>query len=190
MIDLQPWLGAVPEAVVERIRSARNVLAVGHENPDADTLGSTLAVCRLVECNVGIGIVPESTARRVQRTMAIAIVERLIERKLAYLANATEITPEHPVLIDRFLEDAIEVDVDAAAHNVRAYGARVLPVGVVGIECHAGRGGHAIERVAAQLRALERDGKRFTADAVVRRLLASATKVPIKSPRRNSNERP
>jgi DNA-binding transcriptional LysR family regulator len=32
-------------------------------------------VCRLVECNVGIGIVPESTARRVQRTMAIAIVE-------------------------------------------------------------------------------------------------------------------
>jgi DNA-binding transcriptional LysR family regulator len=32
------------------------------------------AVCRLVECNVGIGIVPESTARRVQRTMAIAIV--------------------------------------------------------------------------------------------------------------------
>ena len=49
MIDLQPWLGAVPEAVVERIRSARNVLAVGHENPDADTLGSTLAVCRMVE---------------------------------------------------------------------------------------------------------------------------------------------
>jgi phosphoesterase RecJ-like protein len=49
VIDLQPWLGAVPQAVVERIRSARNVLAVGHENPDADTLGSTLAVCRLVE---------------------------------------------------------------------------------------------------------------------------------------------
>ena len=49
MIDLQPWLGAVPDAVVERIRSARNVLAVGHENPDADTLGSTLAICRLVE---------------------------------------------------------------------------------------------------------------------------------------------
>jgi phosphoesterase RecJ-like protein len=49
VIDLQPWLGAVPEAVVERIRSARNVLAVGHENPDADTLGSTLAICRMIE---------------------------------------------------------------------------------------------------------------------------------------------
>ena len=32
------------------------------------------AVCRLVECNVGIGIVPETTARRAARTMAIAIV--------------------------------------------------------------------------------------------------------------------
>jgi DNA-binding transcriptional LysR family regulator len=33
------------------------------------------AVCRLVECNVGIGIVPETTARRSARSMAIAAVE-------------------------------------------------------------------------------------------------------------------
>jgi DNA-binding transcriptional LysR family regulator len=32
------------------------------------------AVCRLVECDVGIGIVPETTARRVARTMAIAAI--------------------------------------------------------------------------------------------------------------------
>jgi DNA-binding transcriptional LysR family regulator len=32
------------------------------------------SVCRLVECRVGIGIVPETTARRVARTMAIAVV--------------------------------------------------------------------------------------------------------------------
>jgi DNA-binding transcriptional LysR family regulator len=32
------------------------------------------AVCRLVECNVGIGIVPETTARRAARSMAIAAV--------------------------------------------------------------------------------------------------------------------
>ena len=49
MIDLAPWLEAVPNPVVERLRSARRVLAVGHENPDADTLGSTLAICRLVD---------------------------------------------------------------------------------------------------------------------------------------------
>jgi phosphoesterase RecJ-like protein len=49
MIDLAPWLDAVPDTVVDRLRSARMVLAVGHENPDADTIGSTLAICRLVE---------------------------------------------------------------------------------------------------------------------------------------------
>ncbi|OLF19537.1 carbamoyl-phosphate synthase large subunit [Actinophytocola xanthii] len=30
-----------------------------------------------------------------------------------YIARATQITPEHPVLVDRFLDDAIEIDVDA-----------------------------------------------------------------------------
>jgi carbamoyl-phosphate synthase large subunit len=31
----------------------------------------------------------------------------------AFVARATQISPEHPVLIDRFLDDAIEIDVDA-----------------------------------------------------------------------------
>jgi carbamoyl-phosphate synthase large subunit len=31
----------------------------------------------------------------------------------AYVQQATQISPEHPVLIDRFLDDAIEIDVDA-----------------------------------------------------------------------------
>lgn len=53
MIDLAPWLDGVPDVVVERLTGARRVLAVGHENPDADTLGATLAVCRLVEANGG-----------------------------------------------------------------------------------------------------------------------------------------
>src|SRR5439155_1727745 len=30
-----------------------------------------------------------------------------------YIDRATEVSPEHPVLVDRFLDDAIEVDVDA-----------------------------------------------------------------------------
>ena len=48
-IDLSNEADVVPDAVVGRIRSTRHVLAVGHENPDADTLGATLALCRLVE---------------------------------------------------------------------------------------------------------------------------------------------
>ncbi|HSE70557.1 MAG TPA: carbamoyl-phosphate synthase large subunit, partial [Nocardioidaceae bacterium] len=30
-----------------------------------------------------------------------------------YIERATEISPEHPVLVDRFLDDAVEIDVDA-----------------------------------------------------------------------------
>jgi bifunctional oligoribonuclease and PAP phosphatase NrnA len=47
-IDLGPYLETVPAAVVERLRMARRVLAVSHENPDADTIGATLGVVRLV----------------------------------------------------------------------------------------------------------------------------------------------
>jgi len=48
-VDLGPYLAAVPSPVVDRIQGARRVLAVGHENPDADTLGATLAVTAIVE---------------------------------------------------------------------------------------------------------------------------------------------
>jgi DNA-binding transcriptional LysR family regulator len=33
------------------------------------------AICRLVECNVGVGIVPESTVRRTSRNMAVSAVQ-------------------------------------------------------------------------------------------------------------------
>jgi phosphoesterase RecJ-like protein len=48
-IDLARDIERVPGVVVERIRGARRVLAVGHENPDADTLGATLGIVRIVE---------------------------------------------------------------------------------------------------------------------------------------------
>lgn len=48
-VDLGAYLGGVPEDVLDRIRRARRVLAVGHENPDADTLGASLGVVQIVE---------------------------------------------------------------------------------------------------------------------------------------------
>jgi carbamoyl-phosphate synthase large subunit len=38
-----------------------------------------------------------------------------------YISRATEITPEHPVLVDRFLDDAIEIDVDALYDGTDLY---------------------------------------------------------------------
>ncbi len=37
-----------------------------------------------------------------------------------YMAGAVDASPEHPVLIDRFVEDAFELDVDAVADETGA----------------------------------------------------------------------
>ncbi|MCK2239310.1 MULTISPECIES: carbamoyl-phosphate synthase large subunit [unclassified Crossiella] len=44
------------------------------------------------------------------------------EQSLAgYIARATEVSPEHPVLVDRFLDDAIEIDVDALCDGAEVF---------------------------------------------------------------------
>jgi carbamoyl-phosphate synthase large subunit len=44
------------------------------------------------------------------------------EQTLAgYITRATEVAPEHPVLVDRFLDDAIEIDVDALCDGSEVY---------------------------------------------------------------------
>lgn len=48
-VDLAAEVAAVPAFVVDRLDGARRILAVGHENPDADTLGATLGILRIGE---------------------------------------------------------------------------------------------------------------------------------------------
>ena len=43
-----------------------------------------------------------------------------------YLGRATKINPEHPVLVDRFLDDAIEIDVDALFDGTELFLAGVM----------------------------------------------------------------
>ncbi len=43
-----------------------------------------------------------------------------------YLDRATDITPEHPVLVDRFLDDAVEIDVDAIYDGTELFLAGVM----------------------------------------------------------------
>ena len=43
-----------------------------------------------------------------------------------YLARATQISPDHPVLVDRFLDDAVEIDVDALYDGQELYLAGVM----------------------------------------------------------------
>jgi carbamoyl-phosphate synthase large subunit len=44
----------------------------------------------------------------------------------SYIAKATEASPEHPVLVDQFLDDAVEIDVDALFDGEELYLAGVM----------------------------------------------------------------
>lgn len=52
------------------------------------------------------------------RGMEIVYDEETLE---GYITRATQLSPEHPVLVDRFLEDAIEIDVDALCDGSEVY---------------------------------------------------------------------
>ncbi|MBB5915817.1 carbamoyl-phosphate synthase large subunit [Nocardia transvalensis] len=52
------------------------------------------------------------------RGMEIVYDEQSLE---GYISRATELSPAHPVLVDRFLEDAIEIDVDALCDGDEVY---------------------------------------------------------------------
>ncbi|WP_326546911.1 carbamoyl-phosphate synthase large subunit [Mycolicibacterium sp. ND9-15] len=52
------------------------------------------------------------------RGMEIVYDEETLQ---GYIHRATELSPEHPVLVDRFLEDAIEIDVDALCDGSEVY---------------------------------------------------------------------
>ncbi|MGV9676776.1 carbamoyl-phosphate synthase large subunit [Nocardia sp. NPDC003482] len=52
------------------------------------------------------------------RGMEIVYDETALE---GYISRATELNPDHPVLVDRFLEDAIEIDVDALCDGTEVF---------------------------------------------------------------------
>lgn len=52
------------------------------------------------------------------RGMEIVYDEETLQ---GYITRATQLSPEHPVLVDRFLEDAVEIDVDALCDGAEVY---------------------------------------------------------------------
>ena len=62
------------------------------------------AVCRLVECGVGVGVVPQTTAARAAKTMALAVTDLADDwalRELTIVVRATgELRPYARQLVD------------------------------------------------------------------------------------------
>ena len=67
---------------------------------------------RAVAAKIGYPLVVRPSYVRGGRAMAIVYDAGALDR---YITEAVDASPEHPVLIDKFLEDAFELDVDAVA---------------------------------------------------------------------------
>jgi molybdate transport repressor ModE-like protein len=69
----QDFVGLDRASAIQRFLATKAV-RIGRPLRLRVQLRSFDAVCRLVECKVGVGIVPETTARRVSKTMAIKAI--------------------------------------------------------------------------------------------------------------------
>src|SRR5207244_1797554 len=67
---------------------------------------------RVVAARVGYPVLVRPSYVLGGRAMVIVYDEPQLTEAMA---RAIEVSPEHPVLIDKFLEDAIEVDVDCVS---------------------------------------------------------------------------
>jgi len=115
-----PILGTPPEAIdlaEDRRRFAAVLDSLGIAYPAAGT-ASTLDEAVEVAARVGYPLLVRPSYVLGGRGMVIAYNEEYL---LRYVERATEVSPDHPVLLDRFLEGAIEVDVDAVCDGETVY---------------------------------------------------------------------
>ncbi len=115
-----PIMGTKPEAIdlaEDRRRFSAILDELGIAYPDAGTANTfeeALAVAR----SIGFPLLVRPSYVLGGRGMVIAYNEQYLER---YMAEAVKVSPEHPVLLDKFLEGAIEVDVDAVCDGENVY---------------------------------------------------------------------
>ncbi len=83
--------------------------------PENDTARSFEEALQIAE-RIGYPVVVRPSFVLGGRAMEIVYDTEALQR---YMEYAVEASPEHPILIDKFLEDAIEIDVDAIADEER-----------------------------------------------------------------------
>ncbi|UGT66611.1 carbamoyl-phosphate synthase large subunit [Nocardia gipuzkoensis] len=93
------------------------LVAAGLPAPKYGT-ATTFAQARRIAAEIGYPVLVRPSYVLGGRGMEIVYDEQSLE---GYISRATELSPEHPVLVDRFLEDAIEIDVDALCDGEEVY---------------------------------------------------------------------
>ncbi|NKE08725.1 MULTISPECIES: carbamoyl-phosphate synthase large subunit [Kocuria] len=107
-----PILGTTPEAIdlaEDRGEFARVLQEAGLRQPRNGT-AHTFEAAQVIADEIGYPVLVRPSYVLGGRGMEIVYTEQQLR---TYLENATEVSPSRPALIDKFLEDAIEIDVDA-----------------------------------------------------------------------------
>ncbi|MBJ8345304.1 carbamoyl-phosphate synthase large subunit [Antrihabitans sp. YC2-6] len=115
-----PIVGTSPAAIdlaEDRGEFGEVLTAAGLPAPKFGT-ATTFDQAKKIASRIGYPVLVRPSYVLGGRGMEIVYDEASLED---YISRATEITPEHPVLVDRFLEDAIEIDVDALCDGTEVY---------------------------------------------------------------------
>ncbi|MEU4558216.1 carbamoyl-phosphate synthase large subunit [Actinoplanes sp. NPDC023936] len=107
-----PIVGTSPEAIdlaEDRGLFGAVLAEAGLRSPDHGT-ATTFPEAKAIADTIGYPVLVRPSYVLGGRGMEIVYDEPTLQ---GYIERATEISPDHPVLVDRFLDDAIEIDVDA-----------------------------------------------------------------------------
>ncbi len=113
-----PILGTSPDAIdlaEDRRRFSVLLDELGIPQPESGT-ATSLEEAKVVAARVGYPVLVRPSYVLGGRAMAIVYDASHLEE---YVREAVRTSPEHPILIDRFLEHAQELDVDAVADGER-----------------------------------------------------------------------
>ncbi len=113
-----PIIGTSPDSIDlagDRSRFKGLLEKLGLRQP-TNGIATDVAGAREVAHRIGYPVLVRPSYVLGGRAMEIVYDDATLER---YMKEAVEASPEKPVLIDKFLEDAIEVDVDAVADGTR-----------------------------------------------------------------------
>src|SRR5215204_4169938 len=105
-------VGTSPEAIhlAEERGAFGRVLAEARLVAPQHGMATSFEEARAIADRIGYPVLVRPSYVLGGRGMEIVYDERTLGD---YISRATEVTPEHPVLVDRFVDDAVEIDVDA-----------------------------------------------------------------------------
>jgi carbamoyl-phosphate synthase large subunit len=115
-----PIVGTSPQAIdlaEERGAFGRVLEEAGLPAPKYG-MASSFPQAKSVADEIGYPVLVRPSYVLGGRGMEIVYDEQMLE---SYIDRATQVSPEHPVLVDRFLDDALEIDVDALFDGTELY---------------------------------------------------------------------